>query len=649
MHSLRHLLALAAFVLSFAVQAQEPLPVVEFMREPLVEKVRLSPSGAFIAAMVTQGDKTSLLIYKTGNREFVNGLKLEPGDTILDYTWSGIGEVVVSLGSYDGEQGELVATGEVMRLLAQSGSPALSLLNRRTVKDGFGLLVDATPDNPRSIIIQEILFAGPSVPSVASISEMNSSTRGRRTIAIAPQAYCSFVTDSQGRLRFAVCPEPDEARTLKLYRYTGGQTQESWQRMSGSGAKELQPLFVTPDNRWAYFSASGLEGSPSDAHCLARQPLDGSTPLAIVSCQAGHDLVDVFTSADGNEVLAAYYEPDLPQLEFLENKHPDGELLLSFQQMFKGQLALPTSASRDGVYWLLKVGSDRQAPTYYLYHRPSKQVVKLFEQWPALTKLPMQPLQTLSFAARDGKPLHGYLTLPPAKPGRKPPLVVMPHGGPFGVRDHWGFDPETQLLASRGYAVLRVNFRGSGGYGPGFSDAGIYQWGGLMINDITDATRHVIASGAVDPQRIAIYGSSYGGYAALMSAVREPALYKAVVSFAGISDLGLWKSDSDVGDNKFGKVYIKKYVGQDADQLRRHSPMEYLDQLKAPVFIVHGEADQRVPFNQAKRLRKALQKRDHPHEWLSKYDEGHGYYQEANRVEFAEKMLAFLEKHLGKP
>ncbi len=643
----RRFAAVAAFAVSFTAAAEVRLPVAEFVRSAEIDKVQISPTGEFVSALVTKDDQTSLVIYKTLTREFVNGLRLEVGSTILNYAWSGPAELVASLGIHGGEQGELVATGEVMSLLAISGAKSQSLLNRRTVRDGFARLVDATPENADTVLIQELIYGREDIPNFANLTEMNPVTGRRHDIAVAPEAYCSYVTDRQGGLRFATCAEPDESQTIRHYRYVGGET--AWQLMPSYGAKSLEPLFVTRDNRWVYFSVEGLAGSPSDSDCLARQPLDGSAPLAIVSCQAGHDLVDVLTSADGNVALAAYYEPELPQLDFLENIHPDGELLLAFQQTFNGQLALPVSSSLDGKLWLFAVGSDRRPIAYYLYNRLTKDANKIFEQLPALAKTPMQPVQALNFAARDGRLLHGYLTLPLPKAGSKPPLVVMVHGGPFGVRDRWHFDPESQLLASRGYAVLRVNFRGSGGYGRGFRDAGIKQWGERMIDDITDATRHVIAKGMADAQRVAIYGSSYGGYAALMSAVREPLLYKAVVSFAGISDLPLWKRDTDVAENRFGKNYIKKYLGQDTIELRRQSPIEYLDQLKAPVFIAHGEADQRVPFNQAKRLRSALEKRQHPHEWLAKYGEGHGYYKHANRVEFHEKMLAFIEKYLGAP
>ena len=664
--TLAGLLGLGASLVAAAQTAPATPPpvasVADFARLAEIDKARLSPTGEFVAALASSGDQTSLIIFKTASREVVSGLKLADKDNVVDYHWSGPAEVVTEMGSSDGPLGEVVSTGELMVLEAVPGASARYLIGWRgntgvagsrvkvTAESdvrAFAEVVDPTPENPASLLIALHEWGSAAVEPPVGIYEIDTRSSRRKRIAVAPRPYCDFVVDTQGRLRFAVCIDYEKETEVQTYRYkgVGNGTAEGWEAMAASGATVLVPQFVSRDNRWAYFSATGLKGSPSDAACLARQPLDGNAPLAIVSCQAGFDVQSAITSADGKEVLAAYYEPDQPQLDFVENKHPDGELLLALQQSFGGQLALPVSASLNGNIWLLSVASDRRSPAYYLYNRQTKEASKLFEQYPTLAKSPMQPVKPVSFTARDGVKVYGYLTLP--RPGTgKPPLVVLPHGGPFGVRESWFFDPESQLLASRGYAVLRVNFRGSGGYGDKYRNSARRKWGTLMIDDITDATRHVIGQGQVDGNRVAIYGGSYGGYAALMSAVREPTLYKAVVSVVGISDLVLWKNDSIASESKLGKTYISRYVGDNDEELRKQSPIEYLDKLKAPVFIAHGEADVRVPINQAKRLRSALDKKNHPYEWLVKYDEGHGFYRQAARVEFYDKLLAFLGKNL---
>lgn len=666
MYSIRVLFfaLLAGSCVSAVADGPAPAPaaapsIADFARGAEVGRVRLSPKGDLLAALVTQNNQTSLLIYKTATREFVSGLKLADGDSLISYWWSGPTEVVAELGSNDGPLGQPLRLGDLMVLDAQPGAAGRYLVGQRgssgatgsrvkvtadTLIRGFADVLDPTPDNPNSILVS-IHYFGTNAEQLSEggIYEIDTKSARRTRVATSPQKSCDYVTDSKGGLRFAVCTNLDDVSLIALYRYTGGEP--GWVEMKSIEATQLIPWFVSRDDRWAYFSASGLKGSPSDAACLARQPLDGSAPLAIVSCQSGSDVAEVIRSADGKVALAAYYEPDQPQLDFLENEHPDGELLLGLQQAFDGQLAMPVSSSRDGNFWLLSVASSQRPGSYYLYNRKTKEASKLFERYPKLAKSAMQAVQPVQIKARDGVTIHGYLTLPKSA-SSKPALVVLPHGGPFGIREQWEFDAESQLLASRGYAVLRVNFRGSDGYGVSFRTSAKRQWGTVMINDITDATRQVIREGQVDGNRVAIYGGSYGGYAALMSAVREPALYKAVVSYVGISDLVLWRKDTDGSDTSLGKNFIAEFVGKDDAELRKQSPIEYLDQLKAPVFIVHGEEDQRVPFNQAKRLRSALEKRKHPYEWLSKYGEGHGFYVLENRVELYEKLFAFLDKHL---
>jgi dipeptidyl aminopeptidase/acylaminoacyl peptidase len=226
----------------------------------------------------------------------------------------------------------------------------------------------------------------------------------------------------------------------------------------------------------------------------------------------------------------------------------------------------------------------------------------------------------------------------------------MPHGGPHsGIHDTWRWDHWAQFLASRGYAVLQPNFRGSGGYGYAFEHAGYHHWGTTMIDDITDGTRWAMEKGYVDGSRVCIFGASWGGYAALMSAVREPDLYRCAVGFAGVYDLKLQVSDSDTAESTMGRNYLADAVGTDDKTLAEQSPITYIERLKAPVLIIHGTADKRVPFSQAKRLRKALEQYHKPYEWMEKSGEEHGFYKDENNVEFLDRLAAFLGKNLGAP
>jgi dipeptidyl aminopeptidase/acylaminoacyl peptidase len=257
-------------------------------------------------------------------------------------------------------------------------------------------------------------------------------------------------------------------------------------------------------------------------------------------------------------------------------------------------------------------------------------------------------MEPVKFAARDGLSLHGYLTRPPGREANKNlPMVVLVHGGPYGVYDDWSYHSDVQILASRGYTVLQVNFRGSGGYGGKFRDAGWREWGRKMQDDVTDATHWAITQGYADPQRICIFGASYGGYAALEGAVREPDLYRCAIGYVGIYDLRMMYKRGDIPQSTFGKNYLKRAIGEDNDELYDRSPIAHLDRLKAKVMLIVGGSDSRVPEEQGKQLHAALHARGIEHDWLYQRNEAHGFYNEAHTVELYEKLLGFLDRQIG--
>jgi dipeptidyl aminopeptidase/acylaminoacyl peptidase len=224
-------------------------------------------------------------------------------------------------------------------------------------------------------------------------------------------------------------------------------------------------------------------------------------------------------------------------------------------------------------------------------------------------------------------------------------MVVMPHGGPHGVRDYWRFDPYVQMLASRGFAVLQVNFRGSGGYGREFLYSGYKRWGLEMQDDVTDATLWAIANGITTPNSVCIFGASYGGYASLMGAVKEPDLYACAIVYVGVYDLEMMLTEGDIPETESGKNYLDQALGNDLQDLRQRSPINHLEKLTAPLMIVHGAKDRRVPIEQAEALRERMDDLGKEYEWLVKPNEGHGFYDKDNRIELYEAMLEFLNRH----
>jgi dipeptidyl aminopeptidase/acylaminoacyl peptidase len=323
-------------------------------------------------------------------------------------------------------------------------------------------------------------------------------------------------------------------------------------------------------------------------------------------------------------------------------------LLISLMQQFPGEDVDFINASRDGKKVLVKVQADVAPGRYYLYDTDAKKLRFVAARASWIKPEQLADMQPITVTARDGLVLHGYLTRPAGREDAKNlPLVVLVHGGPYGVRDTWGYDPTVQMLASRGYAVLQVNFRGSGGYGQEFMQRGYREWGRKMQDDVTDATRWAIAEGIADAKRICIFGTSYGGYAALEGVVREPDLYQCAIGYVGVYDLRLMYTRGDIPQTDYGVGYLNMVLGGNQDDLAARSPINHLDKIKARLMIVVGGQDERVPPVHGERLHAALEERGVEHEWLYQRTEGHGFYDEAHVADLYTRVIAFLDRNIG--
>ncbi len=330
---------------------------------------------------------------------------------------------------------------------------------------------------------------------------------------------------------------------------------------------------------------------------------------------------------------------------FFDEAAPTARLYRSLEKALGGDAVRITSTTADGGEVLLYVWSDRNNGDYFLFDTRAKRAERLFSrrEWFAPADVP--PTRQVDFNARDGMQLHGYLT-EPREPSTAPrPMVLLPHGGPYGVFDGWEFDDDAQILAAAGYAVLRVNYRGSGNYGNEYRKAGLQEWGGRMQDDLADATRWAVAQGIADASRICIHGASYGGYAALMGVAKEPDLYRCAAGYVGVYDLPLMHRDAS-SRSRSGRTWALEWMG-DRNLLYARSPVNLADRIKAPVFLAAGGKDERAPIEHSERMEKALRKAGVPVETLYYPNEGHGFYTIEHRREYYTRLLAFLSRHLG--
>ncbi|MDM1397731.1 S9 family peptidase [Myroides odoratimimus] len=301
--------------------------------------------------------------------------------------------------------------------------------------------------------------------------------------------------------------------------------------------------------------------------------------------------------------------------------------------------------------YLIIVQSDKLYGKYYNYDKATGDITLLYDLMPQLKEEDMAEMLPISFMSRDGIKLHGYITLPKsAKEGSKVPLIVNPHGGPQGIRDSWGFNPETQLFASRGYATLQVNFRISGGYGKEFFTSGFKQIGRKVMDDVEDGVQYVIEQGWVDASKIAIYGASHGGYATLMGLVKTPELYTCGVDYVGVSSIftffesfpEYWKPYKDM----VKEIWYDLDNEQEREIAREVSPVYQLHKINKPLFVVQGANDPRVKIAESDQIVEALRARGFEVPYMVKYDEGHGFAKEENSIAFYKCMMGFISEHL---
>ncbi len=300
---------------------------------------------------------------------------------------------------------------------------------------------------------------------------------------------------------------------------------------------------------------------------------------------------------------------------------------------------------------LVVVSSDKIYGRYYEYDSKTKNLKLLFDLMPQLKEEDMAEMRPIEFKSRDGLTIHGYITLPKAAlDAQKVPLIVNPHGGPQGIRDNWGFNPETQLFASRGYATLQVNFRISGGYGKEFQTSGYKQIGRKAMDDVEDGVKYAIQQGWVDKNKVAIYGGSHGGYATLMGLIKTPDLYSCGVDYVGVSNIftffdsfpEYWKPYKEM----VKQIWYDLDNPEEAKIAKEVSPVYQIDKIKKPLFVVQGANDPRVNINESDQIVKALRNKGFEVPYMVKYDEGHGFGKEPNRLELYKSMLGFFAENL---
>ncbi|NNC84294.1 MAG: S9 family peptidase [Flavobacteriales bacterium] len=430
-------------------------------------------------------------------------------------------------------------------------------------------------------------------------------------------------------------------------------------RLSEEAPFEIVKEFNWRDN-FAIIDFDYASKNPHDAYVLTdlendtkeivRYDLAENKVLEKMFSHETYDAGGMSTSKKrGYEVDYYYYNGEkrtmIPVSETFTSLHK------KFSEEFKGKEYQIVNRTDEEDRYLLYVGSDRLYGKYYAYDTEKDEFTLLMHLMPQLKEEDMAVMRPIKFTSRDGLTIHGYLTIPQgASAENKVPMIVKPHGGPYGPRDSWGFNPENQLFASRGYATLQINYRGSGGYGKKFSLAGNKQIGRKMLDDLEDGVAYVKTMGFIDEDRIAIYGGSYGGLATLGSLVNTPELYTCGVDYVGVSNLfTFFKSFPPYWKPYLEQVYEQWYDERDPEDqkiMKQVSPALNVDKITKPLFVIQGANDPRVNIDESDQVVENLRARGYDVPYMVKYDEGHGFGKEHNRIELYECMMGFFAKHL---
>jgi dipeptidyl aminopeptidase/acylaminoacyl peptidase len=639
------------FGLTLALTATgAPPPVTAFTNYARYETIEISPTGEYLAITRRLSQNEVLTVLGVPQLKLVGETHFGDLTDIERVRWANDRRLLVQPARrFPGLTAAKVPTGEIVGINADMQGAELlfgyqagqmqtgTRFKQRQSIDAPARLLTTIPGDPQNVLIET--FGYSIEGDYNSVYRMNVNSGALVRVATSPVRDGYFIVDSDQRV--ALVYGWDREGLMKVfYRTRDG---KEWKLIARGGNEEGAMIPVGPWNAPGEFLAMTDHDAPT-VGVLAFSPETGtSRPLF------RHPTVDVAGRHldPARKPWAFVYDDHFPEYWYPDPQHPLAQAHQWLRTTFRGHQVDIESATRDMSHAIVRVTSPRYPLVFFYVDLRNRKLIEQLAAYPDLKPEDLAKVDPIEFKARDGLTIRGYLTVPNVPDKKKLPTIVMIHGGPYGIYDAWEFNAESQLFASRGYAVLQVNYRGSGGRGRKFEAAGFGEWGALMQDDITDAVRWAIGDGVTDPKRVCVYGGSYGAYSALTGAFREPELFRCAVGMAGVYDLPLMFEKGEIPTMNRGVNFLKLALGTNTEELKKRSPVYNAEKIKAAVLLLHGRDDERAPFEHARRMRAALEKAGNAPEWVSEWGEGHGFRSEKNRAEAYERILAFFAKHLG--
>ncbi|MBV5338095.1 MAG: S9 family peptidase [Deltaproteobacteria bacterium] len=614
---------------ALAVESPKQYKLRDFFGKPERSFFRLSPDGKSLGFMQPYERRDNLHVMplsldgKTPDFTQAKRLTAETERDIAGFFWKG-NDHILYVKDFGGDENFHVVSVDVQNGKATDLTPFPKI--RASV-------VDDLLDDPDHVLVQ----LNKRDPKVFDVYRIDVRTGKSTLVAENPGNISSWLTDHEGNLRIATTT--DGVNTSILYRVS--EKDPFTTVLTTDFRTSVDPMFFTFDNKSLY--ALSNRGRDKTALVIL-DPINGKESKPIFEHQ-DVDLDGASYSRKRKVLTSVSYDTQKKQRHFFDQE--TNALFATLRKKLPGfEVAIQNENLAEDTF-IVAAYNDRTPGTRYVYSMKSDTLTKLGEINPRINPADMAPMNAVTYTTRDGLKIDGYLTVPVNSTGKNLPVIINPHGGPW-VRDSWGFNPEIQFLANRGYAVFQMNYRGSTGYGRAFWEKSFKQWGKTMQDDITDGVKWLIKKGIADPKRIGIYGASYGGYATLAGVAFTPDLYAAAVDYVGVANLFTFMKTIPPYWTPYLKM-MHEMVGdpdQDTKLLNAASPVFHVDKIKAPLFIAQGANDPRVNKDESDQMVEALRKRGVVVQYMVKDNEGHGFHNEENQFDFYGAMEAFFRKYL---
>lgn len=621
--------------LSFQSASAEPPPIKDFARLPAIRNVAISPDGQRLLYLGSVGDHQVLVTLPAAANEAPKVVTSSDPDE-FDISWCGWANndrILCGISATTRDRSVLYGISRLVAINADGTNQKMLIQNSAMGGSQFqDQVLDWTPAEPETVLIE----LDPERTGYPEVYRLNVNT-GRTAIRSRSQfPIRNYATDGAGNIRFGYGFASNSAVMQYFARLDN---ERKWLPLLKVKAFEntdaLIPIAVIPGSNRA-FATGSYEGRDA----LWEMDLaDQVEPKLVFS----HPLVDAAAPilTPDRKLVGIFYETDRPFVYYTDED--TRQLVSMINRALPNTFNHITDYSEDRKLYIISAASDVEARTYYLFRTDGNKMQRIGSAYPALDPKTLGRMRSISYKARDGVEIPGYLTVPVGVRAEQLPLIVMPHGGPI-ARDSWEFDFLRAFLVSRGYGVLQMNFRGSAGYGEAWYGAAHQDWGGVTYADITDGTKWAIQQGIADPKRVCVVGWSFGGYAALLSATRDSALYRCSASIAGVSDLNGLLREARYFSNR---AFVEEQLGSVKDKLREDSPVRHAEKITIPMFLIHGDRDIQVDVDHTRRMVSALKSADKPHQAIYLKNATHQLNRESDRVTLLTELEKFLLQHLG--